>query len=150
MEAATYHDFITKQSKQCVCPNLANVFARQKFAASLEARCDFLKRELNPDAHVVDDLQYLTDYRNEIKKFKDAVQAYHALLYQRAAEGRAYFALHDAAQNKVIEHLPLERAQGLLREGSPLISIHCSRCDQQIDVAAPYMDDDTKLDSLIR
>lgn len=142
MNAESYREQILKQSIPCLCQGLRELFAKKEVAASLEKKCDFLKRNADLDNPAREDRAYLVNYEEEVRKFKSEVRAYHESLYQRAASSSVYFALHDAAQNKVVEYLALERAQRLLQESNPLMTIHCSRCDQQIDVAVPYADDE--------
>lgn len=136
MEKEHYLEQLMQRSAYCACPGLAELFEKRKAARDLEARCEFFKSNADLEHPTPEDEEFLLDYRQEVDNLKHAVHEYYRSLYQHAAQGRVYFALHDATQEKVTEMLSVEKAQRLLKENKPLISIHCSRCDQQIDVAS--------------
>lgn len=136
MNRQEYIEKLMQGNGYCECPDLAKLFEKRKAAMDLEARCNFFKHNADLEKPLPRDRAFIRDYQEEVRRLKSAVQTYYHSLYEHAAQDKVYFALHDATQEKVTEILHFERAQRLLREGEPIISIHCNRCEQQIDVAS--------------
>lgn len=130
-----YNTELEKQNGYCNCPDLSKLFERRKYAESLEAKCDFFKQNANLENPEPSDRQFLEDYREAAQQLEDAAQQYHRDLTTLATEGKLKFMLHDEEKCCPVGSISREVASYLLDKGEPIITIHCSECNQQIDLA---------------
>lgn len=136
MNSQQYLDQLMQQSKYCACPSLTDLFEKRRTAQTLEAKCNFFRKEGDVDNPLPIDEAFMRDYQRKAQELEQATQAYHTSLYQHAKESKVYFQLHEPRIESKPRKMSLGQAEPFLKKRNEIISIHCGECDQQIDVAA--------------
>lgn len=121
------------RSGYCACPQLQELFKARKEALGIQQQCDSLKAEADLEDPNPSDLRYLIGYKDAVKKFRDSVSCYYALLDTSAKQKQISFRAHEG---KGLEReISFLEAKQLLKKKKIPVTIHCSRCRQQIDIA---------------
>jgi hypothetical protein len=123
------------QNAYCRCPNLQGLFANRNIVLNLEARCDALKAQINLDEVQEDDLPRLTTYQRHAEALKLRAKRYYQRIFSLAENGELKIILHDSTKFKPLGKIHYERARDLMDKGNAIVTIHCSDCSQQIEVA---------------
>ena len=134
MNREEYIEHLRKQNGYCDCPGLADLFEKRKKASALEAKCNFFKGNVNLDQANSGDLPFLEDYKKNIDDLKESINKYHSTLTGLASRGKIKLILHDSQGFYPLREISLESDSDLLDEKDSIATIHCSRCDQQIDL----------------
>jgi len=120
----------------CGCPNLRELFEKRKQAEILELICNGFQSESDMDNPRQEDSAFLGDYKRNAEELNKAAEQYHVLLTETARRGELRFVLHDPAKAKPIGKIDYREVPALVGDGSDvIISVHCSSCNQQIDIA---------------
>jgi len=137
MNRKEYLEQLMQQSKYCECPTLSELLEKRKSAQTLEARCNFLKRNADIEFPAPKDEQFLADYKRQAEQLAVVAKKYHATIYQYALDAKVYFELHEPEKRYNSRKISFEEAEPLFVSNSDkIISIHCQSCDQQFDVLA--------------
>ena len=138
MNTQEYLARLMQQSKNCECPSLADLFEKRRAAQTLEAKCKFFKGNADLENPQPQDRPFLKDYILEAKRLKAAATNYHKYLYSCALDNHVYFKLHEPEKFTAPKKIDLVDSVLLMTRGDKIISIHCSSCNQQIDLAGSY------------
>jgi len=102
---------LRRQNRYCDCAELQDLNQLRKRLETLEARCDFFSRE-TPQTPKERDRKFLIDYSREAGEFQKLAEDYQELLEELIEEKRLY----------------------KKTSGENFRTVHCSRCDSQIEV----------------
>jgi len=136
MNREKYLAYLDKQNGYCECPPLAELFERRKEVVGLENRCDLYRADVDLDNPKSEDKQFLLGYKKAAKSLKAERTGYYVELSQLISSGDLRPKIHDeATQSSDSISVNPEQIIQLIEKTDAIISLHCARCDQQIDVA---------------
>jgi hypothetical protein len=132
-----YLKILELRNGYCSCPQLAELFRTRKTADGLERLCEHFKTEADLQNPKPSDREFLADYKRRAEELKQASEGYHRLLTREAEKGKVRFVLHDVGRQSPVGKISFSEAMSLLNENDSeiIITMHCSNCNQQIDVA---------------
>jgi len=119
----------------CECPVLSDLFKQRRKAEGLDGKCDLLKRNIDLNHPKPEDREFLEDYRRTTEELKKEVGIYYKELSTLVDQGPLRARRHDEVKLVPIDYITPQDARALLKEESSIITIHCSNCEKQIDVA---------------
>ena len=106
----------------CNCPNLSRLFSLKKEAISLEEICDCLKEDFPSEK-----------YQGVSEQFRKKVNKYYQELTSLVIGKKLRLILHTGERYYHERELNLTELEKL-RKKNPIITVHCSNCNQQIDL----------------
>lgn len=130
-----YIDQLRTQNGYCECPPLQPLLQLRRSAQGLEGRCDMMRNNIDLDEPKGEDRQFLQDFERAVADFQASSETYHQAIDQGAKEGRVSLILHDKIKLEPKGPISYDKMQPLIvNDDKPLITIHCSSCEQQIDL----------------
>ena len=134
MEREKYLSLLGTRNGYCGCPEMGPLYEKRKEAGKLEAECTRLNKEVDLNEPRERDRAFLESYERATHDLKRASESYHVVLTRFVKERRVKLRLHNLERATAFEEVSPEIVRELLKKHN-IITIHCSGCDQQIDIA---------------
>ena len=135
MNLQEYTAQLEARNGTCKCPGLETLYQARSIADTEKSRCDFFQRNVDLDNPKPRDSHFIKEYRDAVQRFMNLSEQYYNQVTRLAKEGKLRLVLHDKRRCRPRFPIRLEDASHLLERESPLITIHCASCNQQIDIA---------------
>jgi hypothetical protein len=137
MDKEGYIQNLENINNYCSCQNLSKLFEKRRKAESLEKRCNFFSGNADLENPKPEDKAFLLDYKKNAENLKKLVSEYYRELENSLATGELKLVIHDDKRYSPIKEIDSKEAKNLLKDSKekPIITIHCSKCNQQIDLA---------------
>jgi hypothetical protein len=137
MDRKKYIEKLEDRNGYCECPELRDFLDKRREATELEAKCDFFSGNVDLDDAKADDSSFLLDYKTTVEKMKTSIRRYKEALSDEIKSGNLQLIIHDYINpmlNRAISHSTAIEFQktGELN----ILTAHCFRCNQQIDVVS--------------
>jgi len=117
----------------CGCGEMQRIYSLRRKAESLEGKVQHFRMETDLKAPRADDLEYLQDYKGTLEQFDSAVLRYYGCLTEMMKAGMMKLILHNGSGEREISYAELPSFKG---KPEKIITLHCKKCSQQVDVAA--------------
>jgi hypothetical protein len=143
---------LRQRNGYCECPGLQDLYATKRKAERLEEVCNRYGMESDLKDPREEDREFLERYRDHVEDFNRAVKDYYRQMNQDIARENLYFILHLSKalsreetarllKQKVYQDMfsassivGASETERRVQGESPLLTIHCSSCDQQVDI----------------
>lgn len=135
MNKQEYIAKLERENGYCSCPEIADLLSLRRTMRGLAERCESLHQSI--DANQEND-EFSRDYQDVSGRLRLISDSYYFQLAEEAGRKRVKFMLHDSNRGKPLAEIPLEQVKSMMLAKSgksgPIVTAHCSRCSQQIDV----------------
>ena len=136
MNKREYVEHLEEVNGSCGCGSLSELFRLRDEADVFIAKCDFFKRNVCLEEPEPTDRKILCDYRYAVESMNKKVNEYYRELTRLAGCGLVCFWRHDGRRFRPVRKLSCEEARKLCCSAERIITMHCSSCGQQFDLAA--------------
>ncbi len=135
MNREDYLEKLDSQNGYCNCPEVQQLYERRIKAGKLEARCNFMRANIDLKHPAPEDKQFLEAYNESSEELSSGVNSYQSLL--TTSIGRSLrLILHNPRTFQAEKEISHDEAVKLSEDKEYIITIHCATCRQQIDVFA--------------
>jgi len=135
MNRDEYKALLETQNGYCGCLEIAELLAQRRATKDLEKTCDILgaKSSANVD-NGEDDCGFVEFYADAAVEFRDAAEDYYDHLGQKVADRQLTLRIHRKKNRsyRPVGDIPTIKPSEI--KDDDVITAHCSKCDQQIDV----------------
>ena len=126
--------WLREQNAVCTCPELQELHKQKIKVNGLEIKCGDFKSSLDFKRLSEKDEKSLEDYRKAIVQLDKEVKEYYSQMKEYGKIGLIHFTLHDIKEEIPLRNITYSEAIKKLNE-KQLVTIHCSECRQQLDIA---------------
>lgn len=133
MNREEYISYLENQNSYCECPDLAELFGLGRAAERESNRADFMKDNVDLQDVSPNDRPFLLDYRHSVQKLNTTIERYKLALDKSIINRRISLMLHDDKTFSPSGIITTRQYEELLPK-DPIVTFHCSNCNQQIDV----------------
>jgi hypothetical protein len=134
MDKQEYINLLELRNQQCSCPGLKKLFGEENKASELEAKCDFMRANVDLDEPKPEDRGFLQKYRQAVEQFHEQAGNYTDELIELGKRGLVNFRLHDLNRQSRGRRLSYNEFAALSCSVEEYaVTVNCSSCGQQID-----------------
>ena len=134
MELEEYITELEGQNGYCECDEISGLLETRKEVVGLEKRCNFYENNISLEDPKPEDRDILEEYGEKVKEFNLRAKQYWEDLGDCLNKEDVFFRFHDKNCQGFAVRIPSEEAKRLYDDNEePILTIHCGKCEQQID-----------------
>lgn len=137
MDRQEYLVKLENESGYCKCPELNGLFEKRRGVEKLEAKCRFYHDNVDLENPRGGDGRFLREYRGGVEELRDAVKNYRNAIRDEAQIGHIELKFHGSWELNVPRKVSFGEACEIQKINDfTILTAHCKRCEQQIDVVS--------------
>jgi len=141
MNLKDYIEQLENKNGYCQCQDLAPLYEQRKRTESLFPSCKAFQADVDLKNPLPQDRPFIQKYKEKVREVHGEAEEYYNQLTNLVSSGRLRLTHHNSEELKPLRPISLGELELIVdnvENERAIVTVHCSNCDQQIDLIKSY------------